>query len=217
MRIPIEEQERLRPQEFDDIRKLRKRPWGGALKASRCFCCGSILRLANHHIEPRSEGGSDDRRNKVTLCSICHDAVEGKPWSAILARRDSIREERYAQRYPGRPISEADDWLGRSPREKIASIRRYCLTRGVLHNSEGATEDFRQAFRTLNRIYCELNPRSGISATCQNNAAGTLSGPPLLEHILAVQSGGLRSKIDRLLWDGTQEEWVGAILELAYS
>jgi len=88
------------------------RPWGGPLKSHRCFCCGSGLRIANHHITPREEGGSDSPRNKVTLCSQCHDAVEGEPWSAILARRESIQAERRAQRQEAQhPIHESEEAL----------------------------------------------------------------------------------------------------------
>lgn len=81
------------PLDFEEIRKRSSRPWGGALKSYRCFCCGSGLNLANHHITPRDEGGSDHPRNKVTLCSKCHDAVEGMAWTDILARRESFQRE----------------------------------------------------------------------------------------------------------------------------
>jgi len=82
------------PLAFDEIRKRSRRPWGGSLKNYRCFCCGSGMNLANHHIAPRAEGGSDSHRNKVTLCSTCHNAVEGMSWAGIVARREAIRSER---------------------------------------------------------------------------------------------------------------------------
>ena len=33
-------------------------------------------RISVHHLVPRSEGGSDDYTNLVTLCHSCHDYVE---------------------------------------------------------------------------------------------------------------------------------------------
>ena len=203
------------PLAFDEIRRATspKRRRGGPLKAAKCFCCGSGLRLSNHHIEPRAEGGSDGSRNKVTRCSKCHDVVEGQPWSAILAHRESIRTERYAQRYERRVSATEQDWIGRSPIEKVVSIRRYCLTRGVLE-ADGTTEDFRQAFRTLNRLHNELQPRLGIITASRNEA----SRPVIPQGMgIITQKNPLREKIDRLLWEGTQEEWVAAIVELANS
>jgi hypothetical protein len=53
--------------------------------------------------------------------------------------------------------------------EKLISVRHYCFVRGVLGNrkkghDEHAEDDFRQAFRTVNRLYVELRdniaPRS---------------------------------------------------------
>ena len=37
-----------------------------------------------HHIQPRSEGGTDDPRNLVWLCKSCHDKVEGIPFTPEL-------------------------------------------------------------------------------------------------------------------------------------
>lgn len=87
----------VKPEDFYEVRTRNKRPWGGSLLSHKCFCCGSGTRLANHHINPREDGGSDSSRNKVTLCSSCHDAVEGMERSAIIARRESIRNERRTQ------------------------------------------------------------------------------------------------------------------------
>jgi HNH endonuclease len=93
------------PLDFLEIRQRARRPWGGALKSHRCFCCGSGLRLSNHHIRAREDGGDDSPRNKVTVCSVCHDAVEGMEWPKILERRESIRCTRLTQT---EPKAEAD-------------------------------------------------------------------------------------------------------------
>jgi len=44
----------------------------------RCDHLFSHKRLTVHHLVPRIEGGTDDPRNLVTLCSSCHDIVEDK-------------------------------------------------------------------------------------------------------------------------------------------
>jgi 5-methylcytosine-specific restriction endonuclease McrA len=43
---------------------------------SICPVCLSKKANSEHHIVPRSAGGSDNPRNKVLLCDSCHDIVE---------------------------------------------------------------------------------------------------------------------------------------------
>jgi 5-methylcytosine-specific restriction endonuclease McrA len=41
-----------------------------------CRCCGKRhTRLEVHHIVFRSQGGTDDEKNLITLCKDCHDAI----------------------------------------------------------------------------------------------------------------------------------------------
>lgn len=42
--------------------------------------------------------------------------------------------------------------------EKLCSIRHYCFVRGVLEDQD----DFRQAFRTLNRLYVQASHSRGL-------------------------------------------------------
>jgi HNH endonuclease len=201
------------PASLDATRRRSKRRWGGKLKDYKCFCCGSATHLSNHHIEPRDAGGSDSEKNKVTLCNACHNVLEGEPWSAIVDRKEKIQSERYAVRN-GRPRIEAvENWIGRTPREKVASIRQHCLNLGVLHNSSGRHEDFRQAFRTMNAILDEM--------TLLPNDVRVIRDPNAsLASILAVRDlliNPLRAEADRLLHAGTQAQWVAALLAYANS
>lgn len=206
-----------RPSDFAEVRCTTRRPVGGPLKSHRCFCCGSGTRLSNHHIEPRDEGGSDSHRNKVTLCRTCHDEVEGQSWSVILARRDAIRLARYSKENAA-PVSDVNEWMGgRTPIDKIRAIRKYCLTQGVFWNRDGKSEDFRQAFRTLNRLYCEFNPHSGISAASRTHAVVASVSKADIVVTQDPKWRELREKIDWALYNGTQEEWVAAIVRLANS
>ena len=43
----------------------------------KCVICGSSERLEVHHKKYRSDGGSDDMDNLVTLCAQCHIKAHG--------------------------------------------------------------------------------------------------------------------------------------------
>jgi hypothetical protein len=44
-----------------------------------CGACGEkdVTKLENHHLVPRSAGGSDDPTNLITLCHVCHGKAHG--------------------------------------------------------------------------------------------------------------------------------------------
>jgi hypothetical protein len=62
---------------------------------------------------------------------------------------------------------------------KLISVRHHCFVRGVLGNrsfyrktDEPPADDFRQAFRTLNRLYVEVRDRlDGHSDATKSRAA----------------------------------------------
>ena len=51
--------------------------------------------------------------------------------------------------------------------EKLISVRHYCFVRGVLERFGGG-DDFRQAFRAVNRLYVEL--RDGVEEKAVRSA-----------------------------------------------
>lgn len=55
----------------------------------RCVVCNSFGPLHVHHIDPSSEGGSDDFDNAVALCPSCHDIYQGNK-----EKRKWLREKR---------------------------------------------------------------------------------------------------------------------------
>ena len=71
------------------------------IKSPKCYCCESHYCLADHHIQPRESGGSNEERNLVTLWVTCHDAVEGQReglssgdiWLNVLKRKESFQLE----------------------------------------------------------------------------------------------------------------------------
>lgn len=42
-----------------------------------CCACDSKKGLEHHHLIPRSDGGSDDEHNLITLCYTCHGKIHG--------------------------------------------------------------------------------------------------------------------------------------------
>ena len=53
--------------------------------------------LDAHHIIPRADGGADDLTNLLTLCSECHDSIEGEGLQTLAAIQGSYdgREKRH--------------------------------------------------------------------------------------------------------------------------
>jgi hypothetical protein len=70
-------------------------------KTRKCYCCDNRYRLSDHHLMPRELGGSNEERNLITLCAICHNAVEGEQeslsagdiWLNVLKRKESFQRE----------------------------------------------------------------------------------------------------------------------------
>ena len=74
MNRPPTKQPRLRldPKLYQQLRKevLRRDGW-------RCQVCGSRQNLQVHHKQLRSQQGSDDELNLITLCAGCHERLHG--------------------------------------------------------------------------------------------------------------------------------------------
>jgi 5-methylcytosine-specific restriction endonuclease McrA len=61
---------RLDPERYDQLRKqvLQRDSW-------KCQICGSRQNLHVHHKQLRSQQGSDDGLNLITLCARCHEGL----------------------------------------------------------------------------------------------------------------------------------------------
>jgi 5-methylcytosine-specific restriction endonuclease McrA len=61
---------RLDPELYEQLRKqvLRRDGW-------QCQICGSRQNLQVHHEQLRSQQGSDDDSNLITLCAGCHKGL----------------------------------------------------------------------------------------------------------------------------------------------
>jgi 5-methylcytosine-specific restriction endonuclease McrA len=49
----------------------------------RCQLCGSMQNLQVHHLKFRSQSGSDEEPNLITLCAECHARMHRKASSCI--------------------------------------------------------------------------------------------------------------------------------------
>jgi hypothetical protein len=83
-----------------------------ATKNTFCYCCKTRLFLSDHHLKPRSEGGTDDPDNLVTVCRDCHDIVEGPyegAWERVVHHKESIKAGQIAKTKEER-VREAREW-----------------------------------------------------------------------------------------------------------
>jgi len=67
---PKQPLQRLDPELYEQLRKqiLRRDGW-------QCQICGSRQNLQIHHKQLRSQQGSDDDSNLITLCAGCHEGL----------------------------------------------------------------------------------------------------------------------------------------------
>lgn len=79
---------------------------------SLCRLCGNVGVHA-HHVRYRSEGGSHDERNLITLCLACHDVVHSDKgrWKPILVMMLDV-------------YYEQKRFIGPAEAERLVSARR---------------------------------------------------------------------------------------------
>jgi hypothetical protein len=128
------------------------------IKSRKCFCCGSRYRLADHHLQPRESGGLNEERNLVTLCSTCHDAVEGQQeglsagdiWLNILKRKASFEQEspgRKRYRLSTENAQPCPPYVSSDQQEKFAEGKRKAVEekRRATLNAMSTQEYFEQS------------------------------------------------------------------------
>jgi 5-methylcytosine-specific restriction endonuclease McrA len=83
---PKASRSRLDDVAYEGIRQqvLRRDGW-------KCQFCGTMSNLEVHHIQFRSQSGSDLEENLITLCTACHAIVHHRPrpqtdWKASLVK-----------------------------------------------------------------------------------------------------------------------------------
>ena len=43
-----------------------------------------LIYISKHHIKPRKEGGTNEKRNLMNVCIDCHNKIEGMTWGEIM-------------------------------------------------------------------------------------------------------------------------------------
>ena len=77
-----------------------------------CAVCGIGGALENHHVIPRSVGGSDDETNLLTVCSYCHGKLhgsnKGERWNTSIAAltKAGLAKKKEAGVILGRPKAD---------------------------------------------------------------------------------------------------------------
>lgn len=67
----------------------------------KCTRCKSNINLSVHHIKPRTEGGTNDIRNLITLCNACHNLVEDDATELLIKSKGPIEQRAYYNRKRG--------------------------------------------------------------------------------------------------------------------
>ena len=86
-----------------------------AKTGKRCFLCGVNFGVYRHHIKPKIQGGTSDRRNIINLCEDCHNRVEEQPESLTPNEKKICKLIKDGQDYPQEWIIHRDGqiiWLG---------------------------------------------------------------------------------------------------------
>jgi len=92
-----------------------------------CQMCGKKFKfeeLDAHHLKPRSEGGTNNIKNLITLCEDCHDVVEvnGIRYRDIIRNKHRLQRDRQEKLYElkhgskkckrikKKPIANKENW-----------------------------------------------------------------------------------------------------------
>lgn len=90
------------------------------MRLTFCALCGSTVDIEHHHFVPKSEGGTDDETNLITLCSEHHGIVHGVRRSPISALTRKGLAWRKAM---GLPLGSGNPHAGGTAR-RIAAVAR---------------------------------------------------------------------------------------------
>lgn len=63
------------------------------MKHDYCVACGNKENLHQHHLVPKSHGGSNDETNLITLCGECHAKIHGNrsKWNSSELTKKSLQ------------------------------------------------------------------------------------------------------------------------------
>jgi len=169
-----------------------RKPRGRKTKNSMCFCCGTRLRLSDHHLKPRSEGGTDHPDNLVTVCHDCHDEIEGPAdgaWERVVQFKNKIKDGRIAKTKQQRALDLTEGKIREAEYEKTLKENKNKILQafGVLQ-AEPVAAGLPQ-LRAKRRAQGYLDRADGrlyYSLTHGEEAARLLFDAPLEEYVQSI-------------------------------
>jgi hypothetical protein len=103
----------------------------------RCCLCGTMHRIQVHHLQPVSQGGSNDYENAITLCPNCHDEVHRGYSPGSTMRSYTVRELKKHRERTIDTIRKATSWSPGSAEwerdKELILFFAQCLDRPAFH------------------------------------------------------------------------------------
>jgi hypothetical protein len=172
-----------------------RKPRGHKTKNSMCFCCGTRLRLSDHHLKPRSEGGTDQPDNLVTVCFDCHDEIEGPAdgaWERVVQFKNKIKDGRIAKTKQQRALDLREGKTREAEYEKTLrdNKNRILQAWGVVQDESVAVPGLPQlrAKRRAQGFLDRADGRLYYSLTHGDEAARLLFDAPLEEYVQSISA-----------------------------
>lgn len=153
------------------------RPKVDRMKTEFCVACGSTDDLQHHHLVMRSEGGSEDEANLITLCTACHHKVHERQMHGSYNHGKLVKAAQAKARASGRRMGRRT-WGDRHP-------MAVDLARRLRNERRSLRQIARELFAAG---YCSTSgrqvPKSTISAMVDGHAPKVSQGcrPWLVRH-----------------------------------
>lgn len=108
-------------------------------KINECFECGSIVELQEHHIIPRSLGGT----KTITLCGKCHGKIHGLDFTnhGLLIKKslDKLKKKGVILGRPSGSTVPPQDILKKHPDIHLCLLDNMSIRKIAKHTGKGAS------------------------------------------------------------------------------
>ena len=130
----------------------------------KCFECDSPGPLHQHHVVPRSRGGT----RTVPLCEDCHGAVHEKDLRISALTRDALAAKKDRGERLGRPRYgyrvEAGELVPYEPEQRVLRLVAELRGRGLSVRQIVAKLEARGIFTSTGRAFCARGVRRLLAA-----------------------------------------------------
>ena len=121
----------------------------------KCFECGSVDNIHNHHVVPKVRGGT----KTIPLCGSCHGLVHGKrlgmEWKRL--QSDGIRKAKLEGKYKGRTsIDTIQKFLNKPKNQKIIELLEIGKMYVEIQNEIGCSPNLIRKVKKLSDVPSEL-------------------------------------------------------------